>query len=148
MVCISSLHQKSFSFLSLGWQRLCLPVEFVVLGYDFVCLLHLCIISWAFLISLPTFWALYILRQITFSLLPGLVPELFISWKKKAVQSSVCLSNNCVPKAVISVVLMVYAGSYCDGQFMKEATVRGRFDNRKLVWEIESWLLYFLVFWS
>lgn len=146
MTCINSLHQKSFSFMSVGWQRLCLPVE-IVLGYDFVCLVHLCIISPAFLISLPTIWALYILRQGTFSLFPALVPELFISRIKKAVQSSVCHSNNCVPGAVISVVLMVYASSYCHGQVLKEATQRGGFDNRKLAWKIESWLLYFLIFW-
>lgn len=148
MVYISSLHQKSSSFLSVGWQRLCLPVEFV-LGCDFVCLVHLCIISPAFLISLPTIWALYLLRQVTFSLSPALVPELFISGKekKKAIQSSICLSNSCVPEVVVSVVLMVFAGSYFDGQVLKEATQRGGFDNRKLAWEIESWLLYFLIFW-
>lgn len=64
MPFISSLRkdQKSSSFLSVGCQRLCLLVEFV-LRRDF--LLHLFIIFLAFLISLPTTYALYLLRQVT-----------------------------------------------------------------------------------
>lgn len=65
MPFISSLYkdQKSSSFLSVGCQRLCLLAEFV-LGCDFVCLVRLFIIFLAFLISLPTTYALYLLRQV------------------------------------------------------------------------------------
>lgn len=151
MVCINSLHQKSFSFLSIGWQRLCLPVEFV-LGYDFVCLVHFCIISPAFLISLSSLSLYYsgiVYSQTSnfpFSLL--WYQNFSLSGKKKK-GSSVFMyhNNNCVPGAAISVLLMVYAGSYCDGQVLKEATRRRGFDNRKLAWKIESGLLYFLIFW-
>lgn len=82
---------------------------------------------------LCTIQALYILRQVTFPF-PFSGTRTFHYLEKKKKGSSVFMyhNNNCVPGAAISVVLMVYAGSYCDGQVLKEATRRRGFDNRKL----------------